>query len=182
MKTRRWLLLALGAAAVLLIVGRAVAGVYADYLWYQSVDAAALWKTRIVAVGILRGGSFVVATLFAFANLFAVRRSVVSLVFPRRLGNLEIGEEVPGRYLFAAAVALSVILGLALAMSSGDWTSLVLATSGKPFDESDPYFGNDLGFFTYWLPLENAIWMWAFFLVVVVSIAVILLYALTPSL
>lgn len=182
MTRRRWLLLSLGAAAVLLIVGRAVAAVYADYLWYEALGAVALWKTRMAAVAILRGGSFIVATLFAFVNLYAVRRSVVSLVFPRRLGNLEIGEEVPGRYLLVAAIALSLMLGLALAMSSDDWTSLVLASSGKPFDESDPFFGNDLGFFTYWLPLENAIWMWAFFLVIVVSVAVVLLYALTPSL
>ena len=47
MTKRRWLMLALGAAAVLLIVGRAVAGVYADYLWYESLGAAALWRTRL---------------------------------------------------------------------------------------------------------------------------------------
>jgi uncharacterized membrane protein (UPF0182 family) len=32
------------------------------------------------------------------------------------------------------------------------------------------------------LPLENALWMWAFVMVIVVAIVVILLYALTPSL
>ncbi|HEX4684810.1 MAG TPA: UPF0182 family protein [Gemmatimonadaceae bacterium] len=182
MTKRRWLVVALGAAAVLLIAGRAVAGVYADYLWYESLGALALWRTRMTAVLLIRGGSMLVGALFAFANLYAVRRSVVSLVFPRRLGNLEIGEELPGRYLLFAAIILAVVLGTGLAMSSDNWTSFALATSGKPFDESEPYFGNDLGFFTYWLPLENVIWMWAFFLVIVVSIAVALLYALTPSL
>src|SRR6185503_8728239 len=169
-------------AAILLIAGRAVAGAYADYLWYESLGALALWRMRTQAVLVVRGGSMAIATLFAFANLYAVRRSVVSLVFPRRLGNLEIGEEVPGRYLLWAAIGLAVVLGVSLAMSSDNWTSFVLASSGKPFDESEPYFGNDLGFFTYWLPFENLLWMWAFLVVIVVSVAVILLYALTPSL
>jgi hypothetical protein len=182
MTKRRWLVVALGAAAVLLIAGRTVAGVYADYLWYESLGALALWRMRMGAVVLLRGGSMFVGSLFAFANLYAVRRSVVSLVFPRRLGNLEIGEEVPGRYLLFAALALALLLGIGLSMSSENWTSLALASYGQPFNESEPFFGNDLGFYTYWLPLENVIWMWAFFLVIVVSIAVVLLYALTPSL
>jgi uncharacterized protein len=175
-------MIVLGAAAVLLIAGRALAGVYADYLWYESLGATALWRVRITSVLTLRVGSAAVASLFAFANLYAVRQSVVSLVFPRRIANLEIGEEVPGRYLMGAAIGISILLGILLALPSDNWMSVALARSNKPFSEADPYFGNDLGFFVYWLPLENALWMWAFFTGIVVSIAVILLYALTPSL
>ena len=111
----------------------------------------------------MRVGSGVVAALFAFINLYAVRQSVVSLVLPRRLGNLEIGEEVPGRYLMGAAIALSLVLGVLLALPQQDWTSLVLARAGRPFNETDPYLSQDLGFFVYWLPFENALWTWAFF-------------------
>ena len=56
MTKRRWLMLALAAAAILLIAGRALAGIYADYLWYDSQGAVALWRTRLVAVATLRGG------------------------------------------------------------------------------------------------------------------------------
>lgn len=182
MTTRRWLVFALAAAAILLIVGRSVAGVYSDYLWYEALGASALWRVRMSAVTTLRLGSGIAGALFAFANLYAVRQSVVSLVFPRRLANLEIGEEVPGRYLMGAAAGLSIILGTLLALPSDSWMSLVLARNNRPFSETDPFFGQDLGFFVYWLPLENTLWMWAFFLVIVVAITVILLYALTPSL
>jgi len=175
-------MLALGAAALLLIVGRAVAGVYADYLWYESLGAVALWRTRLGAVTALRVGSVLVGGLFAFANLYAVRQSVVSLVFPRRIGNLEIGEEVPGRYLMGIAVGLSLVLGILLALPQQDWTSLVLASSGRRFSESEPYLDADLGFFVYRLPFENTLWTWAFFTVLVVIVTVIALYALTPSL
>ncbi len=182
MTTRRWLVLALAAIALLLIAGRALAGIYADYLWYDSLGATALWHARVSAELTLRVGSAVLAALFAFANLYAVRQSVVSLVLPRRLGNLEIGEEVPGRYLMATAVGLSVVLGVLLAMPEQDWTTYLLARWGLPFKETEPYFEKDLGFFVYRLPFENALWTWAFFTVLVVTIAVIALYALTPSL
>src|SRR6185437_7688868 len=143
MTPRRWLLLALAAAAVLLIAGRALAGAYADYLWYDSLAATALWRTRLMALTILRGGATLFAGLFAFANLYAMRQSVVSLVFPRRVGDLEIGEEVPGRYLLTAAIVLSVILGILLALPQNDWTTFVLARDGRSFGELDPYFGQD---------------------------------------
>ena len=182
MTTRRWVAAALAAVALLLIAGRALAGVYADYLWYDSLGAAALWHARISAELTLRVGSATLAAVFAFANLYAVRQSVVSLVLPRRLGNLEIGEEVPGRYLMATAVGLSLLLGILLAMPAEDWTTYLLARWGQPFHETEPYFEKDLGFFVYRLPFENAVWTWGFFTVLVVTITVIALYALTPSL
>jgi uncharacterized membrane protein (UPF0182 family) len=182
MNTRRWLMLALGVAAVLLILGRALAGVYSDYLWYDALGAGALWRLRMSAVLTLRAGSAIAAALFAFCNLYAVRQSVVQLVFPRRVGNLEISEEVSGRYLMGAAIVLSAVLGVLLAIPHGDWMALVLARTGRLFGTLDPYIGADLGFFVYWLPLENTLWTWAVLCVIVISLAVILLYALTPSL
>jgi uncharacterized membrane protein (UPF0182 family) len=170
------------AAAVLLIVGRSLAGVYSDYLWYEALGAGALWRVRMSSVAAMRIGSGGLAALFAFINLYAVRQSVVSLVLPRRLGNLEIGEEVPGRFLLGATLALSVVLGVLLAMPSDNWTSFALAWNNKPFNETDPYVSRDLGFFVYWLPFENLAWMYTFFVVMVTALAVVLLYALTPSL
>jgi uncharacterized membrane protein (UPF0182 family) len=175
-------MLALGAAAVLLIVGRVLAGVYTDYLWYDSLGATALWRARLGALAVLRVSSAFVAGAFAFANFYAVRQSVVSLVFPRRLANLEIGEEVPGRYLVGVAVALAIVVGVLLAIPQTDWTSVILAGSGRMFYETDPYFGADLGFFVYWLPFENMLWTWAFLTLIVVLVIVVLIYALTPSL
>src|SRR4051812_7173951 len=182
MTTRRWLISVVVAAAVLLIVGRSVAGVYSDYLWYEALGAGALWRVRMSAVATLRIGSALVAGLFAFVNLYGVRRSVVSLVLPRRLGNIEIGEEVPGRLLLGTTIAFASILGLLLAMPSDHWMSFVLARSHLPFNETDPYLSQDLGFYVYWLPFENLAWMFMFFVVLVTALVVVLLYALTPSL
>ena len=182
MTGRRWLLLVLAGAASALLLARGVAQIYTDHLWYSALGAADVWRARYGAVTLLRAGCSIVATLFVFANLYAVRQSVVSLVLPRRVGNLDIGEEVPRRQLTWTAAALSAILGVALAWSQDDWSGLVAARYGVPFGESDPYFAADLGFYVYWLPFELRLFTWLLTTMLIVIGLVILLYALTPSL
>ena len=49
MTSRRWLVVALAVAAVVLLVGRAAATVYADYRWYEAMGAAELWRCGAVS-------------------------------------------------------------------------------------------------------------------------------------
>ena len=179
---RRALLAGLALAALLLLAGRAVAQLHADYLWYHAMGAEAVWRARILAISTLRIGSGLVATAFVLANLYAVRRSIVSLVLPRRIANLDFGEEIPGHYLTGVAIVMSVVIGTLLTLPQDDWTSLVLAQRGIPFGETDPYFTADLGFFVYWLPFETSIFYWTLVSVLFVIALVTFLYALTPSL
>ena len=102
MSGRRRLLLLAAAAALLLLVGRGIAAIVLDYRWYAALGAASVWRARamiIVLSGVVTAGA---GSLFAFLNFYAVRRSVVSLVLPRRVSNLEIGEEVPPRIAIVA--------------------------------------------------------------------------------
>ena len=182
MTRRRVLFGALAAAALFLLLGRWAAALYTDFLWYDALGAADVWRTRVVTTIALSAGSFAVATLFAFLNLYGVRQSVVSLVLPRRLANIEIGEEVPGRYLLLAVSVIAAVVGAALLLPGDVWSEAVLARTGRPFGETDPYFGADLGFFVYWVPFETTLFVWTILLVGVVTVLVVLLYALTPSL
>ena len=182
MTRRRVVIGALVAAALVLSLGRWASEQYTDSLWFASLGAREVWRARFLDGMAVRAGTFLVASAFAFVNLYAVRQSVVSLVLPRRIANIEIGEEVPGRYLLLATMALSAALGIALTMSGDLWSTALLARIGRPFAESDPYFGADLGFFVYWLPFETALYYWSMVLLLVTICVVILLYALTPSL
>jgi uncharacterized membrane protein (UPF0182 family) len=179
---RRVVIGALVAAALVLSLGRWASEQYTDSLWYAALGASDVWRDRFVTGMALRVGSFLFASAFAFVNLYAVRQSVVSLVLPRRIANIEIGEEVPSRYLLFVTAALSLLLGAALALPGDLWPAALLARIGRPFSESDPEFGADLGFFVYWLPFETELYYWAMLLLLVVIGVVILLYALTPSL
>ena len=173
---------ALAVTALVLLVGRWTAGLYTEYQWYASLGALDVWRARVSATVALGTASFAAAALFAFINLLAVRRSVVSLVLPRRLANIEIGEQVPGHFLLGAVALLSVVVGALLIAPLDGWHEALLAYVGKPFAEVDPYFGADLGFYVYWLPFETSMHLWSVIVLTSVAGLVVLLYALTPSL
>jgi uncharacterized membrane protein (UPF0182 family) len=182
LRWRRWPVIAVAVVAALLVLGRVGAGIVADYLWYASMGASAVWRERAMLMTVICAGSALVAAAILFANLYVVRQSVVSLVLPRRVANIEIGEEVPGRYLVGAALAISLALGWWLALPADSWRMFSLLRHGISFGESDPYMEMDLGFFVYWLPIESMLYYRTLTTVLFATVVVIFFYALTPSL
>ena len=147
MTSRRRLVVSVAVVAILLLLGRAIAAAALDYDWYDALGAGAVWRARALSILVTATVTASLGTLFAFANLLAVRGSVVSLVLPRRVANLEIGEEVPPRYLLAASLFASLLLGAAL--TEIQWRPVARFVYGDAFGENDPYFGRDLGFFAH---------------------------------
>ncbi len=182
MNARRRLVAGLVAGATVLLAGRLVALLYAEYSWYDALGAAPLWRERINDQFVVEVVSATFAALFALVNLFAIRRSIVSLAFPRRLGNVEFGEAVPERQLDRLAFLLAIGVAALMTMALPQWEGLAMLRTHASFGETDPFFQMDLGFFTAWLPLETQVYTWCLVLLVVVSILVVALYALTPSL
>ncbi len=180
--SRRWLVPVIVAMAILLLAGRVLSAWYVDYQWYAVQDATRLWWARAIDLSLLRGTAFLAAAAFAFLNLFAVRRSVRSLRLPRRISNLEFSEEVSARILNRSVVALSIVIGIAMALPHNDWMSVDLIRNGLPFGETDPYFRMDLAAWLYQLPLEVGTHTWALIALVTMTVLVFFLYALTPSL
>jgi len=178
----RRLLFGLAAAAAFLLLGRILAVIYADYSWYSALDASALWSERSRDVATIHTVSAALAGVFALINLFAIRRSIVSLAFPRRLGNVEFGEAVPARYLDRGVVILSAAVAFLAALVVPRWEHLALIKTGILFGERDPFFRMDLSFYVAWLPLELSAYTWTLTVLVSVAAVVIGLYALTPSL
>lgn len=182
MTRRRWVLLSLACFALLMLAGRLVAGVYSEWTWYAAMGALPLYRSKLMHQGVLLGGTALAGFALAFANLYAVRSSIVSLVLPRRLGNIEIGEIVPGRRLTAVVFAISALLAIVLSFEQDNWTILALARIGLPFHETDPFNERDFGFYVYRLPFERSLFSWAVGAVATVAVVVVLLYAITPSL
>ena len=76
MRSRRWLFATVVAIALLLLAGREVAGWYVEYRWYAALGAVSVWRVKAWNLFLLRGVTFVGATLFVFVNLYAVRSSI----------------------------------------------------------------------------------------------------------
>lgn len=180
--TRRQSWLAAAALlAVTLLLGRAASAAWADAQWFAALGAAELWQVQWRDEMLARGAAFLIGSAFAAANIFGVRQSVLLLVLPRRVGNLDIGEQVPARALNVAVLVVSTLLGLGFAWLAPGAATRVLGAD-VPFDETDPYFGRDLSFFVRRLPLESAWYEWAVLVAAGVAMAVVILYALTPAL
>ena len=182
MTRRSWVLISVAAFALIMLAGRAIAGVYAEWAWYESMGALPLYRSELAHETVLLFGTLLAGFVLAFANLYAVRSSIVSLVLPRRLGNMEFGEAVPGRRLTALVFALSAVLAVLLALDQDDWTILALARIGLPSHETAPFNDRDLSFYMYRLPLERSLFAWSVGAVVTLAVVVISLYAITPSL
>lgn len=178
----RRIALAVILLGALLLAGRVVAVLYGQYTWFSSLNAATVWTAHFRDAGVIRAGLGIFAGTFALANLAAIRYSIISLALPRRLGNVEFGEAVPQRYLNRVVLVLALAVGLLLGLAAPRWTLLAMARLQPVFGQTDPYYKQDLGFYTAWLPLESALYMWSVALLTTVTALVAGLYSLTPGL
>src|SRR2546421_516765 len=113
MSTRR---LAIGVVAIaaVLLGGRALSVLYDSFTWYNALSAGALWTERATDIFLLSAIGFLFAFAFALVNLAAARRGVGSITRPRRLANVEFGEEVPRFQLRIAAITVSAGVAVVL--------------------------------------------------------------------
>jgi uncharacterized membrane protein (UPF0182 family) len=179
---RRWLVIGVVAAAVLLLVGRTATALYVDHAWFAAMGIPALFWEQVIDRTLMQGGAFILGSLFAFANLHAVRRTILAVAVPSRVANIELTAMVPGRRLLWVTVLLAMVVGAGMATPLTNWVDLALVRHGTPFGEIEGILDRDLGFYVYWLPFEEAFYLWALVTVVLVTAVVLVLYALTRSL
>ncbi|MEO8945872.1 MAG: UPF0182 family protein [Gemmatimonadaceae bacterium] len=173
---------AIAVAAAILLLGRAAAVFYSDREWFANLGALSVWQSHVSSAVWLFGVALVVGIAFTWPNVSAVRKSVVALIVPKRLGNVEFGEEVPSARLRLITAAMSVGVAVVSLAALPSWTTVALWRSDIVFAEADPYFTLDLSHFVSWLPMEIAAYQWLITLFTITAILVVALYALTPSL
>ncbi|MDQ8163521.1 MAG: UPF0182 family protein [Gemmatimonadota bacterium] len=182
MRTRGWLIIGLALAAALLLIGRAVTALAVDHAWFAAMGVSALFWAQFLDTLLLQGGAWVLGSVFAVVNLHAVRRTIVAVTVPSRVANLQVTAMISGQRLMAVTVVLGTLVGAALAVPLSNWADVALVRHGLAFREIEGIFGRDLGFYVYWLPLEETLYLWALVSVVANTALVVVLYALTRSL
>lgn len=171
----------LAGLALALLGGRWLAGLYGDWAFFHSLGADAVFRSSLVTGTLLRSSIALVAFAFTFANLFAVRQSIVSLSLPRSVGGVDFTEAVPPERLTVLALAGAFVISLLFTAVDQDWSVARVAFADVRFGEFDPYLERDLAFYVHWLPFER-LWNGILsVLVLVVAILVVALYAITPS-
>jgi uncharacterized membrane protein (UPF0182 family) len=182
MGVRGGLMLGLAIAAALLLLGRAVTALLVDHAWFTAMGLPALFWEQVIDTAILQGGAWGLGAIFAFANLHAVRRTIRAVAVPSRVANLEVTAMISGQRLLAVTVVLALVVGGVLAIPLTNWVDLALLRHGLPFGEIEGVLGRDLGFYLYWLPIEETLYLWSLVSVVSMTALVVVLYALTRSL
>jgi uncharacterized membrane protein (UPF0182 family) len=170
--------LVIGAVILFLLITslRGIAGFYTDYLWFDSLHLAGVWRgvlgAKLALAGIFTVGFFVLM----WVNLVIADR----LAPPFRPAGPE--EEFIERYhdlvggrtgwvRAGVAILLALIAGPPVA---GEWNSWLLFTNGGSFGIKDEQFGTDLGFYVFKLPFLSFLtgWLFAALLIVLLITAV----------
>ena len=151
------------------IVVTAVAQVWTEVMWFDSVNLRSVFTTQLGAQLLLGiGGGLITAALVWSSLHFAHRaRPIYPPVTPQQDALDRYREALePIRRL--ATLVIPLIAGLATGLTaSSQWETFLLWRNAQPFGITDPQFGLDLGFFVFSLP-------WLTFAVGFVTMAAVL--------
>jgi uncharacterized protein len=155
---------------------RGIAGFYTDYLWFDSLHLAGVWR------GVL-GAKLALAAIFTigFFLLMWVNLVIADRIAPPfRPGGPEeefierYHEIIGGRTAWVRAGASILMALIAGPPVAGQWNSWLLFTNGGSFGVKDPQFGTDIGFYVFKLPFLSFLngWLFAALLIVLMVTAV----------
>src|ERR1700682_1730420 len=161
--TRRILWIA-GILLLFLLVFNPLIGLYVDNLWFKSLDFQTIFTTRLAYQAQFGLIGFVVAFVVLTANgLFALR-----LMGPTRLSQIGVRRRVltsvPGRLVVAVSAVIAFFMSQ---LAAGAWERAALYLNASSFGQSDPVFGQDIGFYVFQLPFLRAAFAWLMALVII---------------
>lgn len=177
---RTILIVALVALFFLATSLRGIAGIWTDYLFFESLELSSVWRGVLgarLALGVIFTGVF-------FLLLW------VNLVIADRLGPrfrptgpeeelLERYHALVGRRAGAVRVGVAALFALiAGAGVSAQWQDWILFTNRVDFGVKDPQFGVDIGFYVFQLPFLSFVVSWLFAAFVIIFIVVVVAHYL----
>ncbi|UCD35975.1 MAG: UPF0182 family protein, partial [Nitrospiraceae bacterium] len=171
------IILVITAALLLLAAGSAGFNLYIDWLFFQEVDHAGVFRTMLSAK-ITSALAFSAAFLaFYLPNLYFSNR----INFPLR--NLHLfGDTVypvqtltMDRPVKTLTMAGGFLIALLMALfGASKWEELVLFLNGLDVGMKDPVFGRDIGFYLFTLPLVSTVKSFAVLTVIITAAATLL--------
>ena len=178
--SKRWqLCLAVFVAAILAIsfFGRPLLHLLTELWWFESVEYASVFWTRAgwqVGIWCL---SFAVYFLGLSGNYWLARRWAKGHDIPRSLSRrLTQSEYQLFRISMGLVVAFSAFVAASLSVQS--WEPILKALNATSFNQADPIFGLDVGFYVFKLPVFEGGVQWLAGLFVCSLLLVLLVYVL----
>ncbi len=174
----RWLRAAVVLVLLTLVLGRFLAVASTDQWWAEALGVVETHAVIARLKTLLLAAAFLSALVWCVGNFYFVYRSIGSLSVPRRLGNLEIFEALPRKYLLIATIIFGILLAVALSHRAGSWWyAHALAQQRISLGITDPIIGRDASFYLFSLPWQRTLHSHVTVLVAVVLGIVAVLYA-----
>ncbi|MFI5269904.1 MAG: UPF0182 family protein, partial [Chloroflexota bacterium] len=172
----RWILAVVLAGALLLFLS-ADAGLYVDYLWFQSENVQQVFFTTLGYEARAFALFGAVALLFFLGNVLLARR------FSRqgRAIRRSVIADTPGggSWLVAALIAVGLFIALLFGSgASGAWQTIALAQHTVPFNSSDAVLHRSVSWYVFQYPFLQFLFGWSVGLLVVTALGVGAVYAL----
>lgn len=179
--SRRWALIAGGGALVLFLLLGSAVGLVVDALWFDELGYREVFRTALLARLAVRAVAGLFMLAFFFVNLRLAAGSFGSI--RRRISNIEIHEEIPGRYLNLMALAGAAFLALLFSAAiGGSWLDILMWWHRESFGLVDPLHARDVGFYVFELPVHRLIQSVLFLLVISVLVVLAVIYVTSGGL
>lgn len=163
-----------GIFFLLILIPSLLSEAITDWMWFGSQDLADVYTTRLwLALGVFAGG-FVLSLVFLLANWLVALRSIQ----PGKLyeGQQESIPKRPARWIaIGVAVAVAFFMGVGAAEQ---WPQILLYLRGGSFGQTDPLFGNDIGFYVFEMPFYLLLKGWLLTLLILAAIGSGIIYVL----
>jgi uncharacterized membrane protein (UPF0182 family) len=145
-----------------------------DWMWFGSQNLDAVYTTRLwLAVGVFFTAAFIGGLLCAANWIIAWRVVRPGMVYQGQQ------EQLPPNLVRNGIIVGSILAGIFLGFSAArEWPTVLLYLNGVPFGETDPLFGNNVGFYVFDLPFWDFLRGWAFTTLILATIGSIIIYVL----
>jgi hypothetical protein len=148
-----WLRGLIVVALLALLGGRWLAVTTGNRLWAEALGATTAHDAIRGLARMLSALAFLTAAVWCIGNLHMVYRAIGSVQMKRRIGNIEIDEALPRRYLLMGAWGLGLVVAIAVSRGTGDWwQQKALAGVVRLVGLTEPVLGEDVGYYLFQLP------------------------------
>ncbi|HEX6595733.1 MAG TPA: UPF0182 family protein, partial [Acidimicrobiales bacterium] len=164
--------LIIAALSILLTSARGMAGLYTDYLWFDSLQSTSVWTGVLYSKVGLAVLFMLIFFVLMLANLVMAQRLAPQFRPPGREEDAlreihAVLERRPGLVRVGLSAFLALLFGAGVASRWNEW---ILFRNRVDFGVQDPQFDTDVGFYVFELPFLSFLTNWLFAALLVVLI------------
>lgn len=146
----------IGIIALFFIFFSGIIALVADWWWFSEVGFTEIFTTSLVAKTALGLTAGLFAVTFLLINFLVAMRSKipwVTVVPEVLIGQpLSLNDRIVKKLGIGICVAVSFFIGL---VAAANWEDVLKFLFATPFGQTDPLFGNDIGFYVFSLPVYS---------------------------